>query len=137
MTFLDSRYGTSDLAYLISSFPNFLSPKESIRHLHITSRPNHLPPAFSALQVCMLYKDPVFAVTPLSPWDMAILCPPHLSTLDPSWPTGWGGGQDPGMGHRVPWPLSLKLLLWHRLGCLFLSDCLVPFDRKNILESIR
>lgn len=48
-----------------------------------------------------------------------------------------GGGQGTGLGHQVPWPLSLKLLLWHCLGCLFLSNCLFPVNRKNILESIR
>lgn len=74
MTFLSSVYGIPDLTYHISSFPNFLNPKESMKRLHITSRPNLALTPFKA------------ACCPLSPWNTAILCPPSLSILGPSWP---------------------------------------------------
>lgn len=80
---MDFMYGAPDQAYLIASFPNILNPKASIQHLHPTAHPNHLHSR--TLLGSMLSKDPVFAVTPLATWDIAILCLPHLSILGPSW----------------------------------------------------
>lgn len=91
--------------------------------------PHKKPPAFENPSREHVSKDPVFVVTLLSLWERqsSVSPRPHLAHR----------GQGTSMGHWVPWPLILKLLLWHCLGCLFSSDCLFQFDRKNRLESNR